>query len=90
MQNDEIFYWASGSAKNIEVDFLLKRNNELTAIEVKTSKRLKKEDMKGLNAIAELRGVKKRILVYLGLQKMNVDGIDVMPFDHFCKSFLTV
>ena len=87
---DEIFYWASGTAKNIEVDFLLKSHHELTAIEVKTSKRFKKEDLKGLKAIAELKGVKRKILVYLGLQKMKVDGIDIMPFHQFCKSFLTV
>ena len=87
---DEMFYWASGTAKSIEVDFLLKRGNELTAIEVKTSKRFKKEDLKGLKAIAELKGVEKRILVYLGLQRMRIDGIDVMPFNNFCKSFLTI
>lgn len=87
---DEIAYWASGTAQNIEVDFLLRKDHGFTAIEVKTSKRFKKEDLKGLKAIVELKGVKKRILVYLGSQKMNIDGIDIMPFDDFCKSFLTV
>ena len=87
---DDMFYWASGSAKNIEVDFLLKKAEKLTAIEVKTSKRFKKEDLKGLKAIAELKDVKKRILVYLGSHKMNIEGIDILPFSHFCKSFLTV
>ena len=87
---DEITYWSSGTAHNVEVDFLLRKNSTLTAIEVKTSQKVKKEDLRGLKAIAELKGVKKRILVYLGKQKMHFDGIEVLPFKDFCKSFLTV
>ena len=87
---DEITYWSSGTAKNIEVDFLLKNGNEFTAIEVKTAKKIKTEDLKGLKAISELKGVKRKIFVYLGSLQMKKDGIEIVPFPVFCKTFLTV
>ena len=87
---DEISYWSSGTARNVEVDFLLQNGSELTAIEVKTTKRIKAEDLKGLKAISELKGVKRKIFVYLGTIKMKKEGIEIMPFPSFHKSFLTV
>ena len=87
---DEMSYWSSGTAKNIEVDFLLQKGSELIAIEVKTTKKVKTEDLKGLKAIGELKGVKRKILVYLGTVKMKKEGIEIMPFSLFYKDFLTV
>ena len=87
---DEINYWSSGSAQNVEVDFLLRNGSEFIAIEVKTTKRVRPEDLKGLKAIADLKGVKRRILVYLGSFTLNQDGIEIIPFPSFAKSFLTV
>ena len=87
---DEISYWSSGTAKNVEVDFLLQNGHEFTAIEVKTTKKVKKEDLKGLKTISELKGVKRRIFVYLGSLRMEKEGIEIMPFPLFCKTFLTV
>ncbi|MCY4512111.1 MAG: ATP-binding protein [Bdellovibrionales bacterium] len=87
---DEISYWSSGTAKNIEVDFLLQNGSEFIAIEVKTTKKVKAEDLKGLKVISDLKGVKRRIFVYLGTTQMEKDGIEIMPFTVFCKKFLTV
>lgn len=87
---DELSYWSSGTARNVEVDFLLQNGPELIAIEVKTTKKVKTEDLKGLKAISELKGVKRRILVYLGTTKMKKEGIEIMPFSFFYKNFLTV
>ena len=87
---DEIFYWSSNTSKNTEVDFLLRKNSKFTAIEVKTTNKIRPEDFKGLKAIAELKQVKRRILVYLGHFHLNKEGIEVMPFSVFRKSFLTV
>ena len=87
---DEITYWSSGTSENIEVDFLLKNGREFTAIEVKTTKKVRKEDLKGLKAISDLKGVKRKIFVYLGSFQMEKDGIEIMPFPVFCNSFLTV
>jgi hypothetical protein len=42
--------------------------------------------VKGLRAIAELKGVKRRIMIYPGEKKMlTEDHIDIWPFDFFCK-----
>ena len=87
---DGIYYWSSGTAQSVEVDFLLQAGHELTAIEVKTAKTVRPEDLRGLKAIADLKGVKKRILVYLGVAHLKKDGIEVLPFNQFCKRFLTV
>ena len=87
---DEITYWSPYTSKNIEVDFLLKKGSELTAIEVKTSNKVRPEDLKGLKAIGELEKVKRKILVYQGRFHLKKDGIEIMPFSLFCKSFLTV
>ena len=61
---DEIYYWAPAAAKQIEVDFLLKRGREFIAVEVKTSGVIRSEHLKGLRAIKDLHGLKRRFLVY--------------------------
>ncbi len=84
---EEIYYWSSLEAKKTEVDFLLKRGEELIAIEVKAKEQVSKKDYKGLQAIKELPDVKKRILVYLGNTILKTkDGIDIWPFDFFCQN----
>ncbi len=84
---DEFFYWSPASSQQLEVDFLLKRETDIIAIEVKTSINLQRTHFKGLKAIAELTGLKKRILVYLGERKMKTeDGIDVWPLPFFLET----
>ena len=87
---DEIYYWSSArGTTNCEVDFLLKRGKEFTAIEVKTTKKVRSEDLKGLKAIAELKGVKQRLLVYLGHIRLKKEGVEIVPFSVFCEEFLS-
>jgi predicted AAA+ superfamily ATPase len=81
---DEFYYWAPASSQKLEVDFLLKKDKEFIALEIKSSVKVHKEHLKGLKAIAELKGLKKRILVYTGDKKMrSEDGIDIWPFSFF-------
>jgi predicted AAA+ superfamily ATPase len=77
---DEWFYWsAHGSAGAIEVDFLLRQGKRLIAVEAKAGKRFKAEMVKGLQAVGELQGVRRRILVYGGNQSWRTDDrIEVM------------
>jgi predicted AAA+ superfamily ATPase len=83
---DEIVYWAPAEAKATEVDFLLRRGRKLVAIEVKTSRRWKPELLKGLRAIEGLRGLERRILVYLGSESLQPErGIDVLPLAAFFR-----
>ena len=75
---DELHYWAPHPANRTEVDFLLRRDSELAAIEVKTQPRYHTGMLPGLRAIAELPGVARRILVYGGKRSFRTgDGIDV-------------
>ena len=72
--------------KKTEVDFLLEREKELIAIEVKAKTQVSSQDYRGLKAINKLPTVKKRIVIYLGKAvRKTEEGIDIWPFDFFCK-----
>lgn len=81
--NGELKYWRSTS--NFEVDFIL--NNEV-AIEVKVKKNVSKQDLKGLFAIKEEKKLKRYICVSLESTYRIIDGIEVMPFEHFYNEIL--
>jgi uncharacterized protein len=53
-----VYYWAAAKGPG-EVDFLLQAQNSLAAIEVKSSKRFRPDQMKGLKAIASLKNLKR-------------------------------
>ncbi len=82
---DDWWYWSShGSAGTIEVDFLLRQGKRLVAVEAKAGRRFKPEMLKGLQAIAELAGVKRRILVHGGDDTWRTDDrIEVMSATRF-------
>lgn len=83
---DDLFYWAPAETKSTEVDFLVQKGKEFIAIEVKATRRLRPEHFKGLNAITGLKGLKRKILVYLGTEKMRIDeNIEVLTFDAFIE-----
>ena len=79
---DELHYWAPHPANRTEVDFLLRREGELTAIEVKSQPRYHTGMSPGLRAISELPGIARRVLVYGGKRSFRTeDGIDVWSTD---------
>ena len=81
---DDIHYWAPTESRDTEVDFLLRRGREYVAIEVKSARRWKADFAKGLRAIADLPGVKRRLVVYLGGERLRPEkGIDVLPLATF-------
>lgn len=83
LRHDELFYWAPTEG-GTEVDFLIRRGREFTAIEVKASEILSSRDFKGLNAIAELKGVHRRLMVYTGDRSFRTeDGIEALPIRRF-------
>ena len=82
-----MYYWSSSEAKKTEVDFLLKREKDLIAIEVKAKPQVSSQDYRGLKAISKLPDVKRRIVVYLGNTiRKTEEGIEIWPFDFFCKN----
>ena len=75
---EDLHYWEPHSANRTEVDFLLRRDSELAAIEVKTRSRYHTGMLPGLRAIRELPGMVRRVLVYDGKRSFRTgDGIDV-------------
>lgn len=61
-----------------EVDFIIEKNNELFAVEVKASKNIGKHDLKGLKSFAEFYDKKHQaIVVYLGENNLEIDGIRI-------------
>jgi len=81
---DDWHYWASGGGSAVEVDFLLRRGEMLVALEVKAAGKFSESALRGLRAVAELGGLKRRILVYLGNRRLETaDGIQVLPLGAF-------
>ena len=78
---DAIGYW-SALESAAEVDFVLTRDRDHLAIEVKAAERYNTTMLKGLRAVADLDGLTRRILVYRGRRSFRTeDGIDVWPID---------
>jgi predicted AAA+ superfamily ATPase len=83
---DEMYYWAPVGSGKTEVDFLLLRDQEFVAVEVKSGNMFSEKWCKGLRAIADLKGLRRRIIVYpQGHVMRTEDGIDGMPFEHFAE-----
>ena len=81
---DVMYYWAPAGSVKTEVDFILRRNREFVAVEVKSGRVFSKRWCRGLRAIADLKGLQRRVIVYPhGPLLRTEDGIDVMSFDYF-------
>ncbi|MEM1176990.1 MAG: AAA family ATPase [Acidobacteriota bacterium] len=81
---DELSYWSPGKSAGLEVDFLLQRDGEFVAIEVKAASRFSKSQLKGLKAIEELPGLLRRIVIYTGADELRLgDGVEVWPVRRF-------
>ncbi len=66
------FYWREAGKAPKEVDLVLKRQNELLGIEVKSSVTVGDDDFKGLRALAADERFKKGYVVYLGSKVQRV------------------
>lgn len=82
---DGIYYWSPAQGGS-EVDFLIQRGKEFTAIDVKAKEYLSSRDFAGLKKIAELKGVKRRVVVFWGERPFQTeDGIEVLPVNAFLR-----
>lgn len=78
-------FWATTDRSDTEVDFLLLHNGMIAAVEAKSGRQFQDHWCKGLRAIAALKGLARRIVVYpRGPRLQTADGIEVMPFNCFC------
>ena len=82
---DAIYYWSPAQGEN-EVDFLIRRGKEFTALEVKAKETLSSRDFGGLKTISDLRGITRRIVVFLGARAFKTeDGIEALPYQEFLQ-----
>lgn len=85
LRHDSLFHWAPVEG-GTEVDFLIQRGQDFTAVEVKAKERLTSSDFKGLKAIAGLKGIQRRLVVFLGERPFRTEeGIEVMPVRSFLE-----
>jgi predicted AAA+ superfamily ATPase len=83
---DELSYWAPSGPGEVEVDFVLRRGSAYTAIEAKAKRAPSSRDLKGLRAIAALRGLRRRLLVFTGDRPFRTDdGIEGLPVAEFVR-----
>jgi len=81
----EIYYWGT---PDVEVDFVLKRGNELIAIEVKYGKIWKPDYSRALHIFKDSVKVKKVFGVYTGRTSFKKDGIEIYPVNEFLSKVL--
>ena len=85
LRHDAMFYW-SPTEGGTEVDFLVQHGAEFTAIEVKAKETLAPRDLNGLKAIAELKGMHRRVVVFLGERPFRTEsGIEALPIRSFLQ-----
>ena len=83
LEYDMVSYW-SPPGGDTEVDFVIACERDKFAIEVKATKEPGMQQIKGLRAIAELPGLKRRILVYPGSNdRTTSDGIEILGINTF-------
>ncbi len=81
---DDFYYWAASGQSGTEVDFLLLLGPDVVAVEAKSSTVFRDSWCKGMRAISELKGLRRRIIVYPeGPHLTTRDGIEVVPFTQF-------
>jgi predicted AAA+ superfamily ATPase len=75
---EDIRYWRSTSG--FEVDFVL---GDHTAIEIKATRTVTNDHLKGLKALAEEQHFRRYLCVAMVERPRTVDGITILPWRHF-------
>ncbi len=79
----DLSFWRS--QRGVEVDFVVYGNNGFFAFEVKNSKRIRPEDLSGLHEFGKDYPECRRILLYRGEERMNRNGIQIIPVEDFLR-----
>ncbi len=76
-----LYHWRT--AAGVEVDFVLYGEQVFAAIEVKSTNRLRREDLAGLEAFGRDYPMAQRWLVYRGNETAVERGVQVVPLEAF-------
>ena len=80
----DVYFWRT--VDGLEIDFILYGVKGLIAIEVKRSKKISADDLKGLKAFQSDYPVVKSYIFYGGSQTLYFDGIEAIPMAQALKS----
>jgi predicted AAA+ superfamily ATPase len=69
-----------------EVDFVVYGKDAFTAIEVTSASRVRPKDLSGLRSFGEDYPEAKRVLLYLGKDRLKLEGILVIPVEEYLCS----
>ena len=87
---EDFYYWATGANSSTEVDFILQRQDDFISIEVKSGRTFAESWCKGLRVLADLKGLRRRIIVYPeGPELQTSDGIEIFPLSKFSHLLAT-
>ena len=76
-------FW--GTPSSSEIDFVWWYGRKVVAIEAKSSKRFRKEDLKGFQSFAANHSLSSRYIVYRGEKEMKVDDTWILPAEKFFR-----
>jgi len=83
---DEFYHWGAPGPTSTEVDFLLRRGGDLVAVEAKSGNVFTEAWCRGLRALADLKGLRRRIVVFPeGPRLQTEDGIEAVPLALFSE-----
>ncbi len=81
--DDRLYYWRTKSGS--EVDFVVYGPTVFRAYEVKRAARVQPRDLRALKAFREDYPEADVALLYLGAERLQIDGIPVLPCDDFLR-----
>jgi predicted AAA+ superfamily ATPase len=67
----------------LEVDYVLDVDREIWAIEVKASRRVDSGAIRALKAFGERARATRRIVVFLGSRRQDIEGVEAIPLGEF-------
>jgi predicted AAA+ superfamily ATPase len=81
---DQLFYWRTKSGT--EVDFVIYGPDLFWAVEVKRSSQVHSKDVRALQAFRQDYPQAKTTLLYLGTQRLQMDGVLCIPCEEFLRA----
>ncbi len=89
-RNEDLRLSSYRTENGVEVDFIVERKNEITAIEVKASKTIFPQDLRGLKSFMDFLGKPVRgVVLYLGEHPKIMDRIEILPWIDFFKEMVS-
>ena len=80
----QLYYWRTKSGS--EVDFVVYGPDIFSAIEVKRATKVHGKDLRALRAFREDYPEASVCLLYMGKERLTIDGISCIPCEEFLKA----